>query len=119
MTKEERAEKTQNVLSRIKKIQNTTKNIGWGTANYFPLMDLKETKNTDSQWVIVVGHNVYRKIHTMFLEVFKNGKYSLSVMTNRNTVGEFLAESVDEEELIQVVCRVLRTWYPEKRKGDL
>lgn len=101
------------VIERIRKIQNKTKNLGWGVAEYSPFMDLKVKRQTESQWVIVVGHNVYRKVHTLFLEVFKNGSYSLSETTSSRKVGDYLCDRVSADTLVNALCRSLKAWYPE------
>lgn len=118
MSKEERLEKNQQLIYRIRRIQNGTKNIGWGVSEYCPLMNLQKTSKTDSQYVIVVGHNVHRKIHTLFLECFSDETFSLSVMTKHNTVGEYLADCVSEEGIIVALCEALKTWFPEIARRD-
>lgn len=117
MNKTERRGNTQKLLDRVRRIQNGTANIGWGVSDYSPLMNLGANSKTDSQHIIVVGHNFYRKVHTMFLESFTDGKYSLSVLTNRHTIGEYLVDRVGEEELIEALCKSLKVWFPEVRGG--
>ena len=45
MTKIERKQRTACLLDRIRKIQNGTKNIGWGISEYSPIMDLAENNS--------------------------------------------------------------------------
>ncbi len=118
MTKTERKQRVVNLLDRIRKIQNGTKNIGWGIAEYSPIMDLAENERTDSQYVIVVGHNIYRKIYTMFLEVFVDGKCSLSVIKYNHT-GDYIVDKVNEDDLIKSLCQTLKSWFPEIVRGGL
>lgn len=118
MTKTKRKQRVVNLLDRIRKIQNGTKNIGWGIAEYSPLMNLYENNKTDSQYVIVVGHNVYRKNFTMFLEVFVDGKSSLSVMKN-GSIGDYIVDKVNEDDLIKSLCQTLKSWFPEIVRGGI
>lgn len=118
MTKTERKQRVVNLLDRIRKIQNGTKNIGWGIAEYSPIMDLGENERTDSQYVIVVGHNVYRKNFTMFLEVFVDGKFSLSFLKN-GRIGDYIVDKVNEDDLIKSLCQALKSWFPEIVRGGL
>ena len=118
MTKTERKQRVVNLLDRIRKIQNGTKNIGWGIAEYSPIMDLAENERTDSQYVIVVGHNIYRKIYTMFLEEFVDRKCSLSVIKYNHT-GDYIVDKVNEDDLIKSLCQTLKSWFPEIVRGGL
>lgn len=102
------------IIERIRKIQNGTQNLGWGVTEYSPKMDLKALERTESQWVIVVGHNVHRKIRTLFLEVFIDGTYSLSVVDG-TAKGRYLCDKLNDEGLISCLIHCLKDWYPEVR----
>lgn len=101
------------IIKRVQNIQNKTKNLGWGIAKYSPLMNLGSVENTESQFIITVGHNVHRKIKTLFLEVYKTKKYSLSIITNQHKVGDYLCLNVNEDEVIKCLIKALKAWFPE------
>lgn len=116
------------VLDRLKNIQNSSKNLGWGVSEYFPLMKIPEeyeNSEVDSQWVIVVGHNVYRKMHTMFLTAFSDGTYILSCGLDKGYDRELFSDMLsvekidDDDTLVLTVLCLLKEWFPEVRRSDL
>lgn len=113
------------VLDRLKNIQNSSKNLGWGVSEYSPLMKIPEeygNSEVESQWVIVVGHNVYKKMHTMFLTAFSDGTYILSCGLDKGYDRELFSdmlEKVDDDTLVLTVLRLLKEWFPEVRRSDL
>lgn len=102
------------VLERIQKIQNSSRNIGWGVSNFTPMLRSDRLPQIHEQWVIVVGHNIYHHVKTMILEVLSDGKYNLSLADNFDS-GKFIAENVDEDGLISALCGSLKNWFPEIR----
>lgn len=113
------------VLDRLKNIQNSSKNLGWGVSEYSPLMKIPEeygNSEVESQWVIVVGHNVYRKMHTMFLTAFSDGTYILSCDLDKGYDCELFSdilEKIDDDTLVLTVLCLLKEWFPEVRRSDL
>ena len=109
------------VLDRLKNIQNSSKNLGWGVSEYFPLMKIPEeyeNSEVESQWVIVVGHNVYKKMHAMFLTAFSDG---LDKGYDRELFSDMLSvEKIDDDDtLVLTVLCLLKEWFPEVRRSDL
>lgn len=102
----------ENLLGRIRNIQNKTKNVGWGIAKYEPMMNLGDLAQTISQYVVVVGHNVYRKNKTLFLEAFCDGTFSLCVMSH-GRITDFLVDHVTADKLVSSLCTLLKGWFPE------
>lgn len=113
------------VLDRLKNIQNSSKNLGWGVSEYFPLMKIPEeyeNSEVESQWVIVVGHDVYKKMHAMFLTAFSDGTYILSCDLDKGYGRELFSdmpEKIDDDTLVLTVLCLLKEWFPEVRRSDL
>lgn len=102
------------LIGRLKRIRNSTDNIGWGACEYSPFMRTDRFTDTESQYVLVVGHNVYRKIYTMFLEKFKDGVYRVSLMQDCRPDEIIVADS-DSSVIAQKVIEKLKEWFPEIR----
>lgn len=102
------------LLERLSSIHNSTNNIGWGFSEYSPLMRTSCGKDTKCQFVIVVGHNFYKEVHTMFLEELHSGVYVLSVIED-NKIGAIVAMDSSEDVIVQKVIQKLKEWFPEKR----
>lgn len=103
------------LVGRLKKIHNSTDNIGWGACEYSPFMNTDRISDTESQCVIVVGHNVYRKTYTMFLEKFKDGVYRVSLMQDCRP-DEIIAMHSDRDAIVGKVIEKLKDWFPEIRR---
>ena len=102
------------LIGRLKRIRNSTDNIGWGACEYSPFMRTDRFTDTESQYVLVVGHNVYRKIYTMFLEKFKDGVYRVSLIQDCRPDEIIVADS-DSSVIVQKVIEKLKEWFPEIR----
>lgn len=102
------------LIGRLKRIRNSTDNIGWGACEYSPFMRTDRFTDTESQYVLVVGHNVYRKIYTMFLEKFKDGVYRVSLMQDCRP-DEIIVVDSDSSVIVQKVIGKLKEWFPEIR----
>lgn len=102
------------LIGRLKRIRNSTDNIGWGACEYSPFMRTDRFTDTESQYVLVVGHNVYRKTYTMFLEKFKDGVYRVSLMQDCRP-DEIIAVDSDSDAIVQKVIEKLKEWFPEIR----
>ena len=102
------------LIGRLKRIRNSTDNIGWGACEYSPFMRTDRFTDTESQYVLVVGHNVYRKIYTMFLEKFKDGVYRVSLMQDCRP-DEIIVVDSDSSVIVQRVIEKLKEWFPEIR----
>ena len=106
------------LVRRLTRIRNTTNNLGWGHCDYTPFMKTDKIEDTVEQCVLVVGHNVYRKTNTMFLEKFKDGSYRVSLM-HESEPDEVIVEGFDMDFIVQRVIVCLRDWFPEIRKKVL
>lgn len=102
------------LIGRLKRIRNSTDNIGWGACEYSPFMRTDRFTDTESQYVLVVGHNVYRKTYTMFLEKFKDGVYRVSLMQDCRP-DEIIVVDNDSSVIVQKVIEKLKEWFPEIR----
>lgn len=102
------------LIGRLKRIRNSTDNIGWGACEYSPFMGTDRFTDTESQYVLVVGHNVYRKTYTMFLEKFKDGVYRVSLMQDCRP-DEIIVVDSDSSVIVQKVIEKLKEWFPEIR----
>lgn len=102
------------LIGRLKRIRNSTDNIGWGACEYSPFMRTDRFSDTESQYVLVVGHNVYKKIYTMFLEKFKDGVYRVSLIHDY-IPDEIIAVGSDSDAIVQKVIEKLKEWFPEIR----
>ena len=102
------------LIGRLKRIRNSTDNIGWGACEYSPFMRTDRFTDTESQYVLVVGHNGYRKIYTMFLEKFKDGVYRVSLMQDCRP-DEIIVVDSDSSVIVQRVIEKLKEWFPEIR----
>ena len=102
------------LIGRLKRIRNSTDNIGWGACEYSPFMRTDRFTDTESQYVLVVGHNVYRKIYTLFLEKFKDGVYRVSLMQDCRP-DEIIVVDSDSSVIVQKVIGKLKEWFPEIR----
>lgn len=102
------------LIGRLKRIRNSTDNIGWGACEYSPFMRTDRFTDTESQYVLVVGHNVYRKTYTMFLEKFKDGVYRVSLMQDCRP-DEIIVVDSDSSVIVQKVIEKLKEWFPEIR----
>lgn len=102
------------LIGRLKRIRNSTDNIGWGACEYSPFMRTDRFTDTESQYVLVVGHNVYRKTYTMFLEKFKDGVYRVSLMQDCRP-DEIIVVDSDSSVIVQKVIGKLKEWFPEIR----
>lgn len=102
------------LIGRLKRIRNSTDNIGWGACEYSPFMRTDRFTDTESQYVLVVGHNVYRKIYTMFLEKFKDGVYRVSLIQDCRP-DEIIVVDSDSSVIVQKVIEKLKEWFPEIR----
>lgn len=102
------------LIGRLKRIRNSTDNIGWGACEYSPFMRTDRFTDTESQYVLVVGHNVYRKIYTLFLEKFKDGVYRVSLMQDCRP-DEIIVVDSDSSVIVQRVIEKLKEWFPEIR----
>lgn len=102
------------LIGRLKRIRNSTDNIGWGACEYSPFMRTDRFTDTESQYVLVVGHNIYRKTYTMFLEKFKDGVYRVSLMQDCRP-DEIIAADNDSSVIVQKVIEKLKEWFPEIR----
>ncbi len=100
------------VIERIYKLQNRSRNLGWGTAEYKPLMKTM-SKDVVSQWVIVVGHNYHKTMRTMFLEETERGLVLYEEVDNRLD-GAVLC-SGDEDDVMHKIVERLKVWFPEVR----
>lgn len=100
------------LLTRLKKIHNTTNNLGWGSCDYSPLMKT-EREDTECQSVVVVGHNVYKTIYTLFIEKFNDGVFRVRVMTEGNKLDEIIAVSDDTGVVVSKVIEKLKKWFPK------
>ena len=103
------------LLTRLKKIHNSTNNIGWGSCDYSPLMKT-DREDTECQSVVVVGHNVYKMIYTLFIEKFSDGVFRVRVMTDGNKFDEIIAVSDDVGDIVNKVIEKLKKWFPEIRR---
>ena len=102
------------LIRRLTKIRNTTDNIGWGAYDYKPFMKT-DREDTVAQAVLVVGHNVYRKTYTLFLEKFSDGSYRVSLM-NDCKPDEVIVSSSDTDYILARVIKYLKIWFPEIRR---
>lgn len=102
------------LLERLSSIHNSTNNIGWGFSEYSPIMKTDKYDSTRSQYVIVVGHNVYKKVYTMFLEELDSGVYRLSVIEG-DKLCAIIAVDSSKDAIVQKVIQKLKEWFPEKR----
>ena len=102
------------LIGRLKRIRNSTDNIGWGACEYSPFMRTDRFTDTESQYVLVVGHNVYRKTYTMFLEKFKDGVYRVSLIQDCRP-DEIIVVDSDSSVIVQKVIEKLKEWFPEIR----
>lgn len=102
------------LVERLKKIHNTTDNIGWGVCEYRPHMKI-DTEDIDSQYVIVVGHNVYRKTYTLFLEKLNDGVFRLFLI-NHSKIDKTITLTNDRGTVVCEVIKQLKQWFPEIRK---
>lgn len=102
------------LIGRLKRIRNSTDNIGWGACEYSPFMRTDRFTDTESQYVLVVGHNVYRKTYTMFLEKFKDGVYRVSLIQDCRP-DEIIVVDSDSSVIVQKVIGKLKEWFPEIR----
>lgn len=104
------------LISRIKSIHNSTNNIGWGSCEYSPMMQTGMLDSTESQCVVVVGHNVHRSIYTLFIEKFTNGVFRVSTLTKDSQVDEVISIDNDRSVIINEIIVRLKQWFPEIRR---
>lgn len=105
------------LVSRIKSIHNSTDNIGWGSCEYTPMMRTERLNDTECQCIVVVGHNVHRTIHTLFIEKFTDGVFRVSTLTDSNRVDEIISIDNDRNAVIREIIARLKQWFPEIRRG--
>lgn len=106
-----------NFLKRVEHIQNGTKNVGWGYCELTPKLEKKPTSKLDpvEQYVLVCGHNYHRKIKTLLVEFYEDGRIGLFSDVNARDEFDLLLFIGDEEEAIKKVINLLKIWFPEVR----
>lgn len=108
---------TPNFLKRVERIQNKTKNVGWGYCELTQTLDKRQASKLDpvEQYVLVCGHNYHRKIKTLLVEFYSDGRIGLFSEANARDEFDFLLFIGDEEEAIKKVIHLLKIWFPEVR----
>lgn len=102
------------LIGRLMNIHNSTNNIGWGVSEYSPLMRTGD-QSAERQCVLVVGHNVYKKIYTMFVEMRSNASYCVYLVKD-NKPDEVIVLTDSQDEVIKKIIAKLKEWFPEKRR---
>lgn len=98
------------LCERLRKIQNTSQNLGWGINNYYPPMKTDLVEETQIQFMICVGHNVYREMHFLFLESLIDGRHRLSIIDGYKP--DCIIAFGSEDDCVNAVCEKLREWFP-------
>ena len=105
------------LLERIKKIQNSKKQLGWGVCFLEPVVVLKKTCfEPKAQAVVVCGHSYYKTVRTLILNVYhENDKTEFSVLVDNaeHKFDEFLAYGSEDFVIEKIKC-VLKEWFPAK-----
>lgn len=102
------------LIGRLMNIHNSTNNIGWGVSEFSPLMKSGDL-SAERQCVLVVGHNVYKKIYTMLVEVRSNASYCVYLVKD-NKPDEVIVLTDSQDEVIKKIIAKLKEWFPEKRR---
>lgn len=104
------------LIRRLTRIHNSTNNVGWGVSEYSPIMDTDHRKcKVVSQSVLVVGHNVYRKTYTMFVEEFEDGMYRVFLVRD-NKPDMVIALDSNRDVIVTNIIGKLKEWFPEIRR---
>lgn len=101
------------LLRKIKTINNRGKDIGWGS-NEIPVT----TDDAVRKFILVVGHKRYRKIITLYLEKLKVNTYRLS-LAGESDQTEIVTDNCDKERLKQTVIDHLKIWFPETTRTQI
>lgn len=102
------------LLDRVKNINNSQNNLGWGICHCDPMMHTEKIEDTVNQIVIVVGHSIYKKVYTMFIEEFSDELFRLSVVNSKYKFE--VVKYGNSDSIISEIISQLKIWYPEIRR---
>lgn len=113
---------TPRLLERIEKLQNSTKNLGWGHCVLDPKLEMtEETLKAEQQFLIVCGHSHYRVVKTLVLEVYAKqegeSETYYGLFTDSVTKDKFdvLLAYGGEDFCMSKMIETLKSWFPEVR----
>lgn len=90
------------LISRIERLQNSSKNLNWG-----------HHKNEDDLWILCCGHNYYNKTLTLTVRI-ENPLFYTVRSDNCKGDYKFLCYG-NEDEVIHWIIEHLKEIYPEIR----
>lgn len=107
-----------NCLKRIERIQNTTKNLGWGMSELVPMLDRKMTGGLSPvcQYVVTVGHSYHKVVKTLVFEFYSDGRCGIYSDANVKDKFDILLFIGEEDKAVEKVINLLKIWFPEVRK---
>lgn len=105
----------QRLIERIRKIQNGTRNLGWGADMFKPIVVI-DSDEVESQAIVTLGHNVYKTIKVLFLEKYNNGFYRVYEVVDKDLrESEVILTFGEEDDVIKTLITKLKEWFPEVR----
>lgn len=105
------------LLERVEKLQNTTRNLGWGHCVLDPMLSTsEEVLKVEEQYLVVCGHSHYRTVKTLVLEVYADGKYGIFTDSETKDKFDVILCFGDEDFCMQKMIEALKTWFPPAYK---
>lgn len=101
----------QNLITRMERLQNSTRNLSWGHSVLSPML-ADTPPSVREQYVVVCGHSHYHEVRTMLLDVCANGKFVLYADELVKDKFDMIIGYGTEDEVLSSLIDRLKFWFP-------